>query len=1142
MKKTLFVFLLCLLAIPTLPAQTLLQENFNSGIPGSWTVVNGGSSGHTWVGTTGGFQGQTLDGSEFAFVNSDGAGGLPPVLLRETLLSPVVNGSAFGNVVLEYDHFFRGLGQTDSGHVEVYNGTAWQRVASYGNNTGAFSNPHHATHNITALANANLQVRFVYDDDSLWAWYWAVDNVHIFAPLPDDAGVQTALAPLLNGRALTSNALSASTPVSVQVRNYGSTTLSGIPLYYSINGGAVQGPETLAGPLNPSQSQAFTFAATADLSAVGTYRIEVWTGLPSDINAPNDTLRFKVEQLANPPLLFPHCQNLEGAKDTTVQSQWIGLPGVPELDFTTSEPAAGRMRTFAGPGFAQSGFRALTLDRNPTGVPNAVNHVTFTYNLSGLNAAQDQVLLDLGLMDHGDEVQPGDSIWIRGCDACGWLRVADWHTLSGGIDGVYFGLNGYDVSARLVTGGQNFSTSFQIRVGQEDNFNTVNTTGNDGLSVDDLCLRRVLETNAAIAAIALPVEGQCGDSTQALYVVVVNNGRDTLHNIPVQALVSGAGSASLSATLPGPLLPNDQDTLFLGTFNTYLGGGFQFMVSHALAGDEYAGDDTLVTTIHLLGLPAAPFVQGDTVCTGGSAQLFVTNPQGGVKWYWFDAPVGGNLLHEGLNFSTPPITGTQSYYVEARHIRSSRLGPADNSIGSGGPYAVFTDGLAFDAYREFILDSLTFYPADTGLVVFELVDSGGNVIGTRSWNVEPVQAFEKTRVGVGMLVPAGVNHRMRATGTTLPSLWRNNTGAAYPYTAQGAASITGALNALPDFYYFWYDLRLSYPDCPGPRAVVQVDTTSVPAQALFAANPTYLDVDFVNQSSNGFQYFWDFGDGNTSMAAAPQHSYAVGDTYQVCLIAYSPCGNDTLCQQVIVTCAPLNPGFFSSRNLLMGYFTDTTSNSTGSFWDFGDGTTGNGPTVNHLFPTDSIYWVCLSSVNACGDTAQYCDSLAFCGPLSCNFNWVAQPSPAFTYEFQPIIIGQATSVHWDFGDGFTSNVLMPTHTFPNAGNFVVTLTVTNVCGNAMSNPNLVSIPVGVESGMGQAWGISPNPTSGAFVLNAVGAHGFELWDQMGRKMGVPAVEEASGIWRLDLEGLSVGVYTLMVLGDEGTRSFKVLKR
>jgi len=46
---------------------------------------------------------------------------------------------------------------------------------------------------------------------------------------------------------------------------------------------------------------------------------------------------------------------------------------------------------------------------------------------------------------------------------------------------------------------------------------------------------------------------------------------------------------------------------------------------------------------------------------------------------------------------------------------------------------------------------------------------------------------------------------------------------------------------------------------------------------------------------------WSFGDGSFDTGLSVVHSYAVADTYTVCSIIYTHCGNDTSCSEVIIT-------------------------------------------------------------------------------------------------------------------------------------------------------------------------------------------------------------------------------------------------
>ena len=78
-------------------------------------------------------------------------------------------------------------------------------------------------------------------------------------------------------------------------------------------------------------------------------------------------------------------------------------------------------------------------------------------------------------------------------------------------------------------------------------------------------------------------------------------------------------------------------------------------------------------------------------------------------------------------------------------------------------------------------------------------------------------------------------------------------------------------------------------------------TVTEPAadQASFASSSAFLDVVFTNTSTAG-TYLWDFGDGNTSSATSPAHSYALPGTYLVCLSVTSNCGTDQACTDLTV--------------------------------------------------------------------------------------------------------------------------------------------------------------------------------------------------------------------------------------------------
>ena len=63
--------------------------------------------------------------------------------------------------------------------------------------------------------------------------------------------------------------------------------------------------------------------------------------------------------------------------------------------------------------------------------------------------------------------------------------------------------------------------------------------------------------------------------------------------------------------------------------------------------------------------PAIPLFTETQICYGDSAVLFANTPQDSVVPSWWDAPTGGTMVGQGFSFTTPNLTDTTTYYVEA---------------------------------------------------------------------------------------------------------------------------------------------------------------------------------------------------------------------------------------------------------------------------------------------------------------------------------------------------------------------------------------------------------------------------------------------------------------------------------------------
>jgi len=70
-------------------------------------------------------------------------------------------------------------------------------------------------------------------------------------------------------------------------------------------------------------------------------------------------------------------------------------------------------------------------------------------------------------------------------------------------------------------------------------------------------------------------------------------------------------------------------------------------------------------TVTVNPVPASPVVNNLTICSGATALLQVQTPQPGFTYNWYDATTAGTLLTTGTSYTTPALSSTTTYYVEA---------------------------------------------------------------------------------------------------------------------------------------------------------------------------------------------------------------------------------------------------------------------------------------------------------------------------------------------------------------------------------------------------------------------------------------------------------------------------------------------
>ncbi len=131
----------------------------------------------------------------------------------------------------------------------------------------------------------------------------------------------------------------------------------------------------------------------------------------------------------------------------------------------------------------------------------------------------------------------------------------------------------------------------------------------------------------------------------------------------------------------------------------------------------------------------------------------------------------------------------------------------------------------------------------------------------------------------------------------------------------------------------------------------------------------------------GAQYHWNFGDGGTANNSHLVHNFAPGN-YQVCLTVtlFSTASNvplctATFCDSIHIANVPNCVANFNYQHLsapLTYSFTNQSSpNSTGFFWHFGDATTSTAANPVHHYATVGSRQVCLTmfdTIHQCSNT------------------------------------------------------------------------------------------------------------------------------------------------------------------------------
>jgi PKD repeat protein len=239
---------------------------------------------------------------------------------------------------------------------------------------------------------------------------------------------------------------------------------------------------------------------------------------------------------------------------------------------------------------------------------------------------------------------------------------------------------------------------------------------------------------------------------------------------------------------------------------------------------------------------------------------------------------------------------------------------------------------------------------------------------------------------------------------------------------------------------------------------VYAPSTNFSASSTTGCNP--MTVKFSDSSTSATKWHWNFGNGDSSNRQNPVYKFASLGNYDISLIAENSIGcKDTMTKSAYINVRNLPSNYMVPAPVKVcapytATFKDPTTGSVEWLWDFGDGTSSTDSMPTHVYKVLGTFKTSLVTKKSggCKQYITHYKTFDIKGATA-GFTSLSSKCPPFDSRFTDTS-SNVKSWLWNFGDGTTSSVQNPNHTFTKAGYHSVSLTITTKDG--CSNTNLQS--------------------------------------------------------------------------------------
>ena len=220
------------------------------------------------------------------------------------------------------------------------------------------------------------------------------------------------------------------------------------------------------------------------------------------------------------------------------------------------------------------------------------------------------------------------------------------------------------------------------------------------------------------------------------------------------------------------------------------------------------------------------------------------------------------------------------------------------------------------------------------------------------------------------------------------------------------------------------------------------------------------------------EYYWSFGDGETSSRETVNHAYAYPGDYIVTLeVTDSDGASDKIQGKIKISnrapVANIDGPYIGRKGSKIQFSSENSYDPDGDplnyYWDFGDKTHSTEPNPQHIYNKAGIYDVKLTVTDTHGAKNRVTTT---CQIVE-NIKPVAKANGHYSgYTGVPIIFsskgsydpdGSIQSYLWEFSDGRQVNTASPSIIFNETGDYKVTLTITDNEGEVSSDVATIKI-------------------------------------------------------------------------------------